>query len=119
MSDFAQCSSCRYFDAKTKHCVPLEKKVAPEESCGLYAERGVAIPDDIAGLDKREVRCENCRFFESTSSQCELYLMLNRKLRASPFKLDPHVDKYGCCNANTPRHGTVSRDAFLYMEPAV
>lgn len=92
-------------------------KVGEEYSCGLYsgwpkgppnpqvirdhaAELKKGIPGSVtpkeSGLVERQVRCENCAFFQG---HCELYRVLNKAL-PKLWDLDEKVDPYGCCNAN-------------------
>lgn len=93
-------------------------KVGEEWSCGVYTiwpkgspnpqvirdhagELAKGIPGSVtpeeSGLVERQVRCENCYFYERT---CNLYFQLN-SLLPTIFDLDIHVDEYGCCNAQT------------------
>jgi len=128
--EFAQCDTCRMFvpageAAPTARCVVLgsKQKVGPEYSCGLYSvwpkgkpdphvvlqhamELSRGLPASVsaaeAGLVERQVRCENCEFYQEGSSDCHLYWTLNKSLPGL-FELDIHVDKHGCCNAQTAK----------------
>ena len=55
-----------------------------------------------AGFVRRQVRCENCEYYEEEDSHCHLFMMLNDKMKIA-FKLNEKVDKYGCCNAQMPK----------------
>ena len=120
--DFAQCGSCRMFVPGTQ-CIILGSDVhlGPRWSCGFYAPwpngvrnaevvanhraelakglKGSVTPEE-AGLVNREVRCENCAFFEDETDECELYEQLNK---LPLFDLDVKIEEYGCCNAQTPK----------------
>jgi hypothetical protein len=112
--EFAQCGTCVHFLKKLGRCELLGPKVEidDDDSCGLYAH-GTAEADEVpealvtpeeAGLVDRQVRCENCKFFDPDSEpreHCDLYSQLNRIL-PKLFDLDRYVDEYGCCNAQTP-----------------
>ena len=112
--EFAQCGTCVHFLAKQQRCELHGKddEVDEDDSCGLYVHgtaeadeepEGLVTPEQ-SGLVSREVRCENCMFFDPDSEpreHCDLYTQLNRIL-PKLFDLDRYVDEYGCCNAQTP-----------------
>lgn len=108
---FAQCATCRMYLPKKQRCAILGPtlNVPPEASCGLYVHGEPSDDQDVAanvkpveaGFVKRQVRCENCISFMESDSSCKLYAMLN-KMKADLFDLDTKVDRYGCCNAQTP-----------------
>jgi hypothetical protein len=84
-------------------------------SCGLYAPIQPVSPS-VAGLVDRQVRCENCDFFDGVET-CKLFEALN--IGSSRFQLNTKVDPHGCCNAQMVVGGVIGNDAFLYMEPSV
>jgi hypothetical protein len=107
------------FDLCIEHGSKVE--VGPGWSCGMYSVWPKGSPDAVvmrnhaselkpglpgsvtpeeSGLVDREVRCENCGFFQSAACKCGLYAALNLLL-PRVFDLDSAVDEYGCCNANT------------------
>jgi hypothetical protein len=127
---FAQCEECRVFVPREKlgseagRCVfhGAQLPISYDQSCGLFcpwpkgkkdseviAEHVKAIQAGIAasvtpeesGLVSRQVRCENCEYFEKQKSLCGLYLLLNKML-PQIFNLDTRVEPYACCNAQTP-----------------
>lgn len=112
--EFAQCGTCAHFIKDTGRCElhGADVEVDDDDSCGLYAhgkpEKGEEPQDYVtpkeSGLVSREVRCENCMFFDPDSEpkeHCDLYTQLNRIL-PSAFNLDRYVKAQGCCNAQTP-----------------
>ncbi len=111
-NEFAQCSTCIKFTGST--CLILGKNipVTGNMSCGFYlngepnlkakgSEEEIVTPKE-AGLVNRKVRCENCKFFKEKESICDLYHDLNRDY-PEKFNLDEKVNKYGCCNAESPK----------------
>ena len=107
---FAQCGTCKEFLADDT-CFVFGSKVVAEASCGLYIP-GAADPDwtsdgtqyvspTAAGYVVRDVRCENCYYFDATHSLCGLFVDLNRA-RPDVWNLNPFVHRQGCCNAQTP-----------------
>lgn len=108
---FAQCGTCMMFAPGQKRCSihGPSVKVTADMSCGLYVHgepegdrmdlMAVVTPEE-SGLVRRQVRCENCTFFDG-QSVCGLYEKLNAAL-AVLFSLDSQVDPKGCCNAQTP-----------------
>ena len=87
-----------------------EIEVTGDATCGLYVngkpmvemagKEHTQVTPDESGLEKREVRCENCDFFKKPSI-CSLYEQLNQ-MSDSHFDLDKEVYHLGCCNANSP-----------------
>lgn len=111
-SRFAQCGTCLNFIPGKRNCTVLGPRVevTASMSCGLYVH-GKPSDDQVAmssttpneaGLVNREVRCENCRFFDRADSDCDLYEKLNETM-PDAFKLNTAVDPQACCNAQTPR----------------
>lgn len=109
---FAQCSTCRDWVSGDRRCVihGPSVKVVGGASCGLYVagdphpagtRTHSAVTPEESGLVTREVRCENCRWFDG---DCGLYEALN-KAKPDIFELDPEVDAKGCCNAQQPVDG--------------
>lgn len=111
---FAQCATCVNFIRDKGLCFGMSKadKIGPNYSCGFYVPGENAVgkePQNLftpeeAGLVERQVRCENCVFFDPNTEprkHCDLYTQLNLILPGL-FNLDRYVDEYGCCNAQTP-----------------
>ena len=104
--DFAQCRSCKMFVESHMVCSLHGMKVKVHEgmSCNEYAfgkaddtelpHVSAAFTPEESGLVDREVRCENCEFFESEDNDCFLFKLLN---------IDHKVNKHGCCNAQEPK----------------
>lgn len=110
---WAQCSTCRDWVTDDRKCVIHGPKITVRAgaSCGLYVwgvphpagtETRAKITPEESGLVLREVRCENCRWFED--DQCGFFHMLNEEL-GDIFDLDTKVDAHGCCNAQEPKGG--------------
>lgn len=109
---FAQCSTCRDWVHGDNRCAIHGPSVLVRASlsCGLYVH-GPRLPPgtkthayvtpEESGLVDREVRCENCRYFDEKGSECGFYDKLNVEL-PDDFDLDVKVDAHGCCNANMP-----------------
>lgn len=114
MSNFAQCGSCRFF-GKDGMCAILSREVEADMSCGFYAPVYPVAPKD-AGLVDRQVRCENCRFFDGEYT-CKLFMLLKTSMPNEFEDLDPIVEPEGCCNAQTPIGEDIDTSAFLYLEP--
>lgn len=117
--NFAQCASCALYVGARRRClIHGDIKVEPDASCGFYApgeNRFASNPAKLvtpeeSGLVRRQVRCENCTFFDRPVSECDLFKALNRA-KSDIFDLDVHVKSHGCCNAQTPRGsaGAVTR----------
>lgn len=111
---FAQCATCVHFIRDKGLCewMSADDKIGPNYSCGFYVpgENAVGkeplglITADEAGVVERQVRCENCVFFDSNTEprkHCDFYTQLNLIL-PGVFDLDRYVDEYACCNAQTP-----------------
>ncbi len=108
--EFGQCGSCQMWTGTT--CTILGPRVDVDESdsCALFIpgmpsfekegreERVVEMRE--VGFASREVRCENCFYFEG-KGVCGLYQKLNKSLPAV-FALNEQVTSLGCCNAQTP-----------------
>lgn len=128
---FAQCETCRKFiPGEPKDlCIELgpNQKVGEEYSCGLYSPWPMGKPNPqvvqdhlleiqfaaqenardfvtakAAGLVERQVRCENCEYFDKGKSGCLLYSLLNDRF-PHIFNLNPLVKPLACCNAQTPK----------------
>jgi hypothetical protein len=110
---FAQCITCRDWvggDAKCYIHGP-NVDVPWTASCGLYvngeplpagSETYAIVTPIESGLVDREVRCENCKWFDYVEdSICGLFDLLNDAL-PDVFDLDIHVEEKGCCNAQQP-----------------
>lgn len=110
---FAQCGTCAHFIEEKDRCELHGKDddIDDDDSCGLYVRgpastgepQGFVTPEQ-SGFVSREVRCENCMFFDPDSEpreHCDLYSQLNRIL-PKLFDLDRYVKAQGCCNAQTP-----------------
>lgn len=128
---FAQCETCRKFIPHEPKdlCIELgpNEKVGEEYSCGLYSPwpmgkpnpnvvtnhlvelqeaakenaRGFVTPK-AAGLVERQVRCENCHYFDEGRSICIFFAFL-KDFNPFVFNLDPKVKPRACCNAQTPK----------------
>lgn len=109
-SKWAQCSTCRDWIID-RHCVIHKQSVnvPGDASCGFYVwgvpkPRGTEclgrVTPEESGLVVRDVRCENCKWFDATG-ECEFYKLLNKRL-PDTFDLNVRVDKQGCCNAQQP-----------------
>ncbi len=108
---FAQCGVCMMWTGPDRRrCTIHGASLVVErgDTCGFYIH-GEPMPDAPvhtsvipreSGFERRQVRCENCRFFDASVSKCGLFRSLNEKLPGL-FDLDEDVDQYGCCNANT------------------
>src|SRR5215469_5814700 len=106
---FAQCESCRFFMPGKEKCAPMDgEHVLAGWSCGGYAFGTPSDDQPItkswtpkeAGLVKRAVRCEHCRFFDEPET-CGLYASLNKKAPET-FDLNTKVSRHACCNAQEP-----------------
>lgn len=107
---FAQCSTCIMFTGNTCTIHGREIKITGDMSCGLYVNGRTdtegkghemeSVTVEESGLVKRQVRCENCKFFNLNKRHCELFEHLTEAF-PDIFDLDKNVNKYGCCNANT------------------
>lgn len=110
---FAQCATCIHFIKDKGLCEWMSKndEIDGGDSCGFYVPGknssgkplGLMTPEEM-GVVSRQVRCENCMFFDPNSEprkHCDLYTQLNLILPVV-FDLDRYVDEYGCCNAQTP-----------------
>lgn len=114
-SRWAQCSTCRDWITGDRKCVIHASSVSVPggASCGFYVW-GVPKPagteclgritPEESGLVVRDVRCENCRWFDDADGECELYRLLNEKL-PDVFDLDVRVKAFGCCNAQESDEG--------------
>lgn len=108
---FAQCGTCRFWRPSPKLCALLvgNPEVVAGATCGLYVfGRPSDIQPDIpsvwakeAGLETRQVRCQNCAHYRGDVQNCHLFSTLNARLPGL-FDLDVKVHPLGCCNANTP-----------------
>lgn len=106
---FAQCSTCRDWITNERCYIHRpDDKVPGSASCNLYV-RGEprtsgtpisAVTPEDSGLVDREVRCENCKWFDDGT--CNFYQLLNT-VCPDVFDLDTSVDEKGCCNANQAR----------------
>lgn len=111
-ASFAQCSTCRDWVSGDRRCRILGPRITVlgTMSCGFYVngrpnEAGTPtsarVTPEEAGLVNRQVRCENCRWFDSKPGHCEFYKFLNEE-HGDVFDLDVRVDAHGCCNAQQP-----------------
>jgi hypothetical protein len=106
---FAQCGTCIF--GKSKCALAGGIDVNPTiGSCGLYV-KGPPLPRSkpFAKLDpkdmgyvERQVRCENCYYFDYKEHDCELFELLNLH-HPGIFDLEEDVKSYGCCNAQVPK----------------
>jgi hypothetical protein len=109
-AEFAQCETCVMFTGDRCIIHGPDVEVDCDDSCGLYIHGPKKLGDapikmvtpEESGLVDREVRCENCVYFDKTYSTCQLFEMLNRRFPKT-FDLATRVNKLGCCNAQTPK----------------
>lgn len=125
---FAQCKECRMWvpGYEGGGCIIHGSKQVPitaSMSCALFVAWPEGTPDEEAvknhlaelqkdipgavtpeqsGLVNREVRCQNCAYFDDTKSVCGLFEKLNKAM-PDIFDLKIQVSAYGCCNAQEPR----------------
>jgi len=107
---FAQCATCMMFTENKCTIHGPNIFISPQSSCGLYVHgkpdstmpvMKVVTPME-SGLVTRQVRCENCLYFNKENSTCHLYDILNTTLD-NMFTCNIHVHPQGCCNAQTPK----------------
>lgn len=110
----AQCESCIHWIDDKDRCELHGKgdDIDGDDSCCLYVAGpnatgkeplGRVTPKE-SGLVSRQVRCDNCMFFDPDSEpkvHCDFYSQLNRML-PKVFDLDRYVEEDACCNAQTP-----------------
>lgn len=109
-NDHAQCRGCMMWVKGDDLCMAHGKKVKVEggDTCGGYAEgkphgkKEMAMASwtpEESGLEKREVRCENCYYADNKATLCKL---IEKKLADEPdtYKGDAKIIPKGCCNAN-------------------
>lgn len=126
--EFAQCATCPLWTGKDHlTCVIHGKKleVLGTDTCALYVN-GKPMPEmagkekpyvttEESGFEKRQVRCENCLYFQPVGGLCKLFFMLDSEF-PDDFELGSKVAALGCCNANIPKEfkkGERKRDAIL------
>ena len=110
----AQCQTCVHWISDKDRCELHRPKddIDDDDSCCLYVEGPNAtgkvplslVTPEESGLVSRQVRCQNCMFFDPTSEareHCDFYTQLNRMF-PHIFRLDRYVEAHGCCNAQTP-----------------
>lgn len=108
---FAQCASCRFWRPMMRRCALFitDPDVEADATCGLYVagrpsdyqmQNPTVWPKD-AGFETRQVRCENCHWYQDREQRCHLFYSLNDHM-PDVFDLDVRVHPHGCCNANTP-----------------
>jgi hypothetical protein len=110
---FAQCETCIHLNPEADECElhRPQDDIDEDDSCGLYAHgtpaggkpMSIVTPKE-SGLVSRQVRCENCAFFDPNSEDephCDFYTQLNLIL-PKVFDLDRYVGPQDCCNAQTP-----------------
>ncbi|PWT78348.1 MAG: hypothetical protein C5B60_01285, partial [Chloroflexi bacterium] len=125
---FAQCGTCRLFLPGRELCGIIGNHAVASDSCGFYGHGKPTDDQPVtksvtakeAGFVRRQVRCENCKHFHD-GHLCGLFETLN-KVMPDEWDLDPEVDKYGCCNAQSPRRvraqdgGTISLPANNFAD---
>ncbi len=108
--DHAQCRGCMMWIKGDDLCVPHGKKVnvTGDMTCGGYAEgkphgkKEMAMESwtpEESGLEKREVRCENCYYGKEKGTHCELIEQILEKF-PDTYEGDPKIKPKACCNAN-------------------
>lgn len=102
--EFAQCRTCVFGNDTCS--IMNDVAVSPEDGSCCFYIKGRRIESTIASLTKkqtgyveRQVRCENCKFF--SAGECMLFHKLNG-IFPEIFDLDEKIERYGCCNAQTP-----------------
>lgn len=111
-SEFAQCETCIHFLGDRCEWMSARDEVDDDDSCCFYVHGKAAagtqpkalMTKKEMGFVSRQVRCENCCFFDNQKEprdHCDLYTQLNLIL-PGVFALDRYVDHQGCCNAQTP-----------------
>lgn len=110
--EFAQCSTCALWDGEDRCALFGDGfEVKGSDTCGFYVPGSPGtltrkveerVTPEVAGFERRPVRCENCVSFDRKDSACQLFEALNEAL-PDHFDLDPKVKAQGCCNANRPR----------------
>jgi len=108
---FAQCGTCQMWTGY--HCAIHGRGVSVTEdmTCGFYMNGKPSVAGELlvkklvtskeSGLERRQVRCENCRYYDHKKSICKLYKFINDGA-GGEVKLNIHVHPQGCCNANMP-----------------
>ncbi len=115
--DFAQCRSCMMWNGADGeepnrcHIHGPNIVVTGDATCGIFvkgpphkAKLMAATTPHESGLEKREVRCENCNDFRrwGGKARCMFYQQLNEEF-PNFFDLDVNIEAEACCNANVPR----------------
>lgn len=106
---FAQCETCTMFTGDKCTILGQHVFVPPGATCALYVngkpsmdmkgkEQNLVTPE-VAGFEIRQVRCENCAYYEEDDNDCDLFEILNN---VKGIMMQEKVHKYGCCNANVP-----------------
>lgn len=121
--EFAQCEDCILWTGPDRercgvHGAKLQ--ITAEHTCNYYmhghapaflraalwhlARLITILKPSQSGLVHRQVRCENCRFFDTTGEphvHCDLYTQLNLQYPRL-FHLDRYVKPKACCNFQNP-----------------
>lgn len=114
--DFAQCSKCMMWNGGTGldgeadrcHIHGPNLVVTGDMTCGIFvygdphkAKLMAAVTPSESGLEKRPVRCENCRYSRQWGGKyrCTLFIKLNEEC-PEDFDLQTEIEPKACCNAN-------------------
>lgn len=111
--EFGQCETCFMWVKDADLCTIHGKSVEidGDDSCSLYVHGKPVLEKDSvirklvtaeeSGLIGRDVRCENCKFFNK-GDVCGLFDRLNKEM-PDIYDLDVKVLPYGCCNGQLPK----------------
>jgi hypothetical protein len=101
-----QCGSCFMWSSDNRCMIHGKRQVTASMSC-VYYVFGKNRPADTTavtnldpsetGLIDRQVRCENCKWFEDPA--CNFFIRMNK---TGLFQLETRVSAKGCCNAQEP-----------------
>jgi len=101
-----QCGSCFMWSNDNRCMIHGKRRVTKTMSCIYYVVGKNRLAGSLAvadldpsetGLIDRQVRCENCKWFEDPT--CNLFVRMNK---TGLFDLDTRVSAKGCCNAQEP-----------------
>jgi hypothetical protein len=113
----AQCGTCPMWNLDTGenanrcHIHGPKHEALAGDTCGIYvpgpphkAKCMALVTPKESGFEKRQVRCENCRYSRQWSGghRCKRFMDMNR-LEPDVWDLDPEIEPLACCNANRPK----------------
>jgi hypothetical protein len=122
----SQCGTC-FLWIRSQKCYihrPSDK-ITKEMACVYYlqgppmspaAKPASIVTPEESGLVDRQVRCENCKWYDD--HHCKFFEELNNLHGglAGEFKLDTRVDPRGCCTAQEPPPERARRERRLSEE---